>query len=86
MVVTVNIPPFIKSSDNSIVMYAHGERYLAPELHLGQELPHDFIRSQLYRPQNERGDWVPGLLQIDQSTMVFFCLDQYVASLYLILH
>jgi hypothetical protein len=71
MAVAVDIPPFITSSDNSIVMYAHGERYLAPELHFGQEFPREFIRSQLYCPQNEQGDWVPGLLQIDQSTMVF---------------
>ncbi|RHY49909.1 hypothetical protein DYB34_011409, partial [Aphanomyces astaci] len=55
--------------DGQLVMYAHGERVGEAELALHEEISHDVILSNLHEPgHNDRGDWVPGILQQQQPS------------------
>ncbi|ETV77851.1 hypothetical protein, variant 3 [Aphanomyces astaci] len=55
--------------DGQLVMYAHGERAGEAELALHEEISHDVILSNLHEPgHNDRGDWVPGILQQQQPS------------------
>ncbi|ETV77870.1 hypothetical protein, variant 3 [Aphanomyces astaci] len=68
--VNLSLAPPLARPAKELVMYAHGERFNMPELHLHDELPHDLILSRLHQPGNERGDWVKGVVQPGISTPV----------------
>ncbi|RQM10498.1 hypothetical protein B5M09_008416 [Aphanomyces astaci] len=76
--VNLSLAPPLARPAKELVMYAHGERFNMPELHLHDELPHDLILSRLHQPGNERGDWVKGVVQpgISTPTTLLFNFNQ----------
>ncbi|KAF0719084.1 Aste57867_1294 [Aphanomyces stellatus] len=74
IMIGVDVSPDM-SMEAQLVMYAHAERVHMPELQLEDEVPLDQILSNLHQPgQNDRGDWVEGVLQptlSDTSRLMF---------------
>jgi len=51
-----------------LYIYAHVERHQVPELSVGQVVHHALILDNLLHIKNERGDWIPGLLEPTRSS------------------
>ncbi|CAK4181150.1 unnamed protein product [Aphanomyces euteiches] len=70
--------PALARPSKEIVMYAHGERWNMPELHIDDVITHDTIVSRLHHSGNERGDWVKGVVQpgLSTATTLLFNFNQ----------
>ncbi|CAK4736977.1 unnamed protein product [Aphanomyces euteiches] len=75
IMIGVDVDPGQPDVNNHLIMYAHGERYKTPEFEIGQEVSHETILSRLHQPgQNDRGDWVQGVVQPSLSNTCYVFL------------
>ncbi|CAK4230413.1 unnamed protein product [Aphanomyces euteiches] len=75
IMIGVDVDPGQPDVNNHLIMYAHGERHKTPEFEIGQEVSHETILSRLHQPgQNDRGDWVQGVVQPSLSNTCYVFL------------